>query len=190
MLPPGTPPVPSPCLPLAQQTACLGPPVLLQWGSVWVIPWNVHRRGSEVLVSTSSVYLSRKSPVLLLCSPDCNHCNPQLFWHQARLQCQQGSCVDSDIVHLETALDPTGGGPGPTSLHPPPWGHSPKSRLSPVPLTNQLQTWGSSQEPLLVVVNLNSQSSRKHFREFLGGTLISTPCFQWWGPGFSPWLKK
>ena len=47
-----------------------------RWGSVWVIPWNVHRRGSEVLVSTSSVYLSRKNPVLLLCSPDCNHCNP------------------------------------------------------------------------------------------------------------------
>ena len=38
-----------------------------------------------------------------------------------------------------------------------------------MPLTNQLQTWGSSQEPLLVVVNLNSQSSRKHF---LGNFLV------------------
>lgn len=74
--PPGAPPVPSPRLPLAQQTACLGPPFSLQVGEKGSSPGTPTGGGSEVLVSTNSVYLSRKNPVLLLCSPDSNHCPP------------------------------------------------------------------------------------------------------------------
>lgn len=64
-------------------------PTFLTWGVGWDAECMRHplerpqEGNSEISVSTDSVHLSRKTPVLLLCSPDSHCCHPQRFGHQA-----------------------------------------------------------------------------------------------------------
>ena len=62
---------------IGSANSLLGPTFLTSGGGVYgSSPRTPTGGGSEVLVSTNSVYLSRKNPVLLLCFPDSNHCPP------------------------------------------------------------------------------------------------------------------
>lgn len=77
MLPPGSSTCSISSSSIGSANSLLGPTFLTSGGGVYgSSPGTPTGGGSEVLVSTNSVYLSRKNPVLLLCSPDSNHCPP------------------------------------------------------------------------------------------------------------------